>query len=101
MIEDILWRVFAPLHRFVGAFLCRRGKHRWSTETRISKCLAFWCRTCLRCGRFEVQNAGPMGDGKWTTEPFTGIVGEWEREEFNTANATEHRQGAREGGLNE
>jgi hypothetical protein len=31
-----------------------------------------------------------MGDGKWTTEPFTGIVGEWERGEFNSANAEAH-----------
>lgn len=88
MIEDILRRVSVPLPRFVGAALCRRGRHRWSTETRVSKRLAFWCRTCLRCGRFEVQNAGPMGDGNWTTEPFAGIVGKWEREEFNSANNT-------------
>jgi hypothetical protein len=72
---------------------CRRGRHQWTLEQRLSKTLAFYTRVCIRCGRFEVQNAGPMGDGKWVTpdQYFTGPVGDWERDQFSSTNAPADR----------
>ena len=65
-----------------------RGRHQWTPGQRLSKTLVFYTRACVRCGRFEIQNAGPMGNRKWVTpdQCFTGPVGDWEHDQFSSAN---------------
>lgn len=45
----------------------------------------------------EVQSLGPSGDGGWrlVKDSFTGIVGDWERNQFNRALAAEASRQAR------
>ena len=81
-------RNFDSLKRLVRGWLCRHGRHRWSYFTKQTKTLVFYERSCQWCGLFEINSAGPTGDKKWHKPEscFNGPCGDWEREQYNTAN---------------
>jgi len=57
--------------------------HNWGLYQKQNGNIIYYCRKC-ECGANEVQNAGPMGNGKWQeiSEPF-GCS--WEKDSFNKA----------------
>lgn len=57
--------------------------HDWMLYRRQNGHTIYYCRKC-ECGANEIQNAGPMGDGKWQdiNKPFKS---KWERDSFNKA----------------
>lgn len=81
-------RVHGTLQRLVRGWMCRHSRHKWQHFTKQTTRLVFYERTCAWCGRFEIQNAGPMGDRKWALPErcFNGPVGQWEREQYDSAN---------------
>ena len=72
---------------WIGKWHCLHERHEWLKVNRIGKKLVFHTRLCRRCGLFQIQSAGPTGNDKWVSEEeaFNGIVGDWERGEFQGA----------------
>ena len=71
------------IDRFVMWFGGKPDLHNWNFYRKQNEHAIYYCRKC-ECGANEVQNAGPMGDGKWrdVNSPFRQ---QWEKDMFDTA----------------
>lgn len=58
--------------------------HNWKLYQRQNKHIIYYCRQC-ECGKDQIKNAGPMGDGKWQDVETLIFRWDWEKDSFNGA----------------
>lgn len=66
----------------IGRWLCKLGKHKWEEKRYYLQDVMFHTRKCVRCGRREILQCGPMGSGEWAPEDEVGkkiSYWEWKR----------------------